>query len=435
MTALTGPFLVNDSTGSDTASSGIGPSTAVSFTGLIDASGSPTEVTTNDSVSGISAGHVLYADTISSGRKFNIVASVSTTFGTTTITCDFDWGANFNGTVVCGGKRDTLGGLADAFNTTNGFDCEVSLETDVTMNATATCGSTRQVKVYSSESKTRRKITTDQQYPFSGGNWNFTDLTFHSTFSGSDGRLFQTAGAVGNASVVAENCIFGDVSNTNNFNQLINGVSSTSALLVNMPFAAIGCLFINFDLAVGGCFKPRFVNCHFKDMPHVHRGRFNGIDYDIQVQGDFTGCFFENCTRIDDATDGRYVSFYGCIFDGITGTSGGFIAAAGFNYDNGKECSKFAGNLLTNCAVVSDELEGDLNFLYNTTTGIAGLANSVTLGADPYVNRSGGDFDFTADASSRFEFDSGQRKYKLFAQHHAGGGGFTKVGLNGGIDG
>ena len=181
-------------------------------------------------------------------------------------------------------------------------------------------------------------------------------------------------------------------------------------------------MFINFDRAVGGSFKPRFINCHFKDMPYVNRGMFNSIDYDILMQGEFTGCFFENCTRIDRATDGRYVAFVGCIFDGITGTSGGFSPVAGFKYDNGKECSKFAGNLLTNCAVVSDELEGDLNFLYNTTTGIAGLTNSVTLGADPYVNRSGGNFDLTDTAASRFEFDSGQREMKLFAQHHTGGG-------------
>lgn len=433
MTALTGPFLVNDSTGSDTASSGIGPSTAVSFTGLIDASGSPTEVTTNDSVSGISAGHVLYADTISSGRKFNIVASVSESFGTTTITCDFSWGANFNGTVVCGGKRDTLGGLADAFNTTNGFDCEVSLETDVTMNATATCGS-RNVTIFSSETKTRRKVTTNQQYPFSGGNWKFIDLTFHSTSSLTDRRLFRSESSVGFASVFAENCIFGDVDNTNNFEQLINGISSASILNTPMPFNAVCCLFVNFNRAVGGGFKPRFIDCHFKDMPYINYGEYNNIPFDMLMQGDFVSCFFQNVTRVDYSTDGRYVTFSANVFDGLAGTTG-FFGTPAFNYDSGKESENFEGNLLTNCTNVGDEVEGDRNYLYNTSTGIGGLTNSVTLGSDPYVDRSSGNFDFTTDAASRFEFDFGDRKTKMFAQHHASGGGFTKVGLNGGIDG
>jgi len=421
MTALTGPFLVNDSTGSDTASSGIGPSTAVSFTGLIDASGSPTQVTTNDSVSGIAAGHVLYANSISSGRKFNIVASVSTSFGSTTITCDFDWGDNFNGTVVCGGKRDTLGGLADAFNTTNGFDCEVSLETDVTMNATATCGSSRQVKIYSSEAKTRRKITTNQQYPFSGGNWTFTDLTFHSSYSSSDARLFRNESSVGFATVIAENCIFGDVDNTNNFNQLINGLSSATALNTPMPFHARGCLFVNFDRTAGGAWRPLFINCHFKDMPYINQGMYNGISYDTTAQGVFSGCFFENVVRIDSSTEGRYIAFSGCIFDGLTGTDPGSLGTAVFKYDNGKECSMFSNNLLTNCSYISDEVEGRGNILYNTTTGIAAFTLSETLGSDPYKNRSGGDFDFTDSVANRFQNDLGTRQMNAFAFHHTGG--------------
>ena len=434
MTALTGPFLVNDSTGSDTASSGIGPSTAVSFTGLIDASGSPTEVTTNDSVSGISAGHVLYADAISSGRKFNIVASVSTTLGTTTITCDFSWGANFNGTVVCGGKRDTLGGLADAFNTTNGFDCEVSLETDVTMNATATCGSSRQVKVYSSESKTRRKITTDQQYPFSGGHWTFTDLTFHTVYSGSDKRLFRSGSTVGSGGVTAENCIFGDVDDSNNFTYLINGVSSTIIFITPMRFQARGCLFVNFTNGIGAGYRPQFINCHIKDMPIVSSGLYNGVAYDIFVQGIYTNCFFENVTRIDSSTDGRYVHYTGCIFDGVTGT-GGFFGVPAFKYENNKECITFSNNLVTNSAYIGDEVVGRGNLLYNTTTGMASFVDSETLSDDPYVNRSSGDFTLTTSMQNRFKFELPDITMEVFSDFHTGGGGFTKVGLNGGIDG
>ena len=270
MTALTGPFLVNASTGSDTAASGVGPSTAVSFTGLIDASTAPTQVTTTGSASGITAGHVLFAQT-SSGIEFNVVASVSTTFGTTTITCDSDWGANFSGTVYCGGKRASITNMVEVFNTTNGFECDVKLETDVNWDATTISGSTAFVrKIYSSEAGTRRVITSDQQYQIKGGSWHFVDLTFHSDSASSDNRLFQSESSTGRAKCVAENCIFGDVDDTKNYQYLNNGVSSASAFLNPLYLNARGCLFVNL-YAIGGYMYVGLYNCHMKGLNYLMR--------------------------------------------------------------------------------------------------------------------------------------------------------------------
>ena len=420
MTALTGPFIVN-SGGSDSTASGVGPSTAVSFSAMIDSSSSPTQVTASSGVSGLSAGDVLFANT-SNGRKFNVIASISSQFGTTTITCDYSWADNFMGTVYCGGKRATLGGLADVFDTTNGFDCEVSLETDVTMNATATCGSSREVKIYSDTSKTRRKITTNQQYPFSGGNWTFTDLTFHSSYSSSDGRLFRSEFSTGYASVIAENCIFGDVNNTNNFNQLVNAVSSVTALNTPMPFYARGCLFVNFNRAVGAAYRPHFIDCHFADMPYINQGMYGGVNADLLVEGMFSNCFFENVSRIDSATDGRYLAFSGCIFDGLAGTNPDPVGAASFNFDNGKECPLFSNNLLTNCGFISDEVQGRGNILYNTTTGMAAFTQSETLASDPYTNRSGGDFTLTSSMQNRFKFELPDITAKSYSSLHSDSG-------------
>ena len=435
MTALTGPFLVNASTGSDTAASGVGPSTAVSFTGLIDASGAPTQVTTMGSTTGITAGHVLFAQT-STGIQFNVVASISTAFGTTTITCDSDWGENFNSTVVCGGKRASITNMVEVFNTTNGFECDVELETDVNWDATTTSGNPSFIrKIYSSESGTRRTITSDQQYQIKGGQWYFVDLTFHCDSSTYDSRLFRSESSTGNAKCVAENCIFGDVDNVKNYNYINNGVSSVSAFLNPLRIYARGCLFAHFKTALGGFLSPSLYNCHIRDIPRLNYGQLNGSPYNAPLLGSVIGCLITNVDRLDSSTDGRSARWFGNIIDDLNGTNPSSFGEEALVYSSSQKCSDFHNNILTNCTFVGSYVEGRGNIFYNTSDGVGEFEQTITLSSDPFKDESSGDFDFTASQQALFEMDFGSDKVKAYGFNHAGGGGFTKVGLNGGIDG
>ena len=101
MTALSGPILFNNSTGSDTAASGCGPATAISVM-LMFSSGSNTA---SASWSGtISVGDLIYVPA-NTGRKFNVVAGV----GSGSLTFDDNWDDSQMGTAgYVGGKRATF---------------------------------------------------------------------------------------------------------------------------------------------------------------------------------------------------------------------------------------------------------------------------------------------------------------------------------------
>ena len=103
MTAPNGSIVFNNSTGSDTQSSGLGPSVAVYGSGA-STTGSSAVVTGIDTT-GVSAGDLLWVQS-SSGRQFSIIASVDSS---TQVTCD-DQFANTESsrTWAIGGKRQTL---------------------------------------------------------------------------------------------------------------------------------------------------------------------------------------------------------------------------------------------------------------------------------------------------------------------------------------
>ena len=102
MTAPNGSILFN-TTGSDTQSSGLGPSTALYGTGASTTAASA--VVTGINTTGVSAGDLLWVQS-SSGRQFSIIASVDSS---TQVTCD-DVFANTESsrTWAIGGKRATF---------------------------------------------------------------------------------------------------------------------------------------------------------------------------------------------------------------------------------------------------------------------------------------------------------------------------------------
>jgi len=100
MTAPNGPIIFNNSTGSDTQASGLGPATAVFGSGASTTSASA--VVTGIDTAGVTAGDLLFVDSLS-GRKFSIIASVDSS---TQVTCDDNF-SNTESDVIwaIGGKR------------------------------------------------------------------------------------------------------------------------------------------------------------------------------------------------------------------------------------------------------------------------------------------------------------------------------------------
>ena len=429
MTALSGPFVLDATNGSDSLASGVRllGSTAVTTQALFSSGSSGLQCS---STAGMSAGDVIYVPSNTSGRKFNVIASV---LDSSNISCDYNWGDSGNGVAIyVGGKRATLGGLTEVFDATLGFDSEVKLETDVTMNASAACGSSRSIKIYSDQEQTQRKITTNQKHPLGGGKWDLADLTFHSTY-GSDARLLRSDGTVGRARLTAQRCVFGDVDDVNNFAFILNGLTLSSIGTQPNYITMRGCLVVNLTEAFGGYMHLDLQNCHIKNMPYINYPELSGSLNTTQLVANISGCLIENVTKIDRSTNGSAVRLHGNIFDGIAGSP--IFGEKGFSYDSSNPCPNFYNNILTNCAAVSDNVEGAGNILYNTSTNISGLLYSTTLSSDPYVDRAGGDLNFTSDVTDLFTNSFSRVKQFGFNHEAGGGGGVSSVGMNGGING
>ena len=130
MTAPNGSIVFNASTGSDTQSSGLGPSAAVYGSGA-STTGSSAVVTGIDTT-GVSAGDLLWVQS-SSGRQFSIIASVDSS---TQVTCD-DQFANTESSRIwaIGGKRATWDNSDSVkiFTADAKSDWDIVTETDQTI--------------------------------------------------------------------------------------------------------------------------------------------------------------------------------------------------------------------------------------------------------------------------------------------------------------
>ena len=115
MTAPNAAIKFNNSTGSDTQSSGLGPAVAVYGSGASTTGASA--VVTGISTTGVSAGDLLWVQS-SSGRQFSVVASVDSG---SQVTCDdvFD-NTESSRTWAIGGKRQTIAGASAMYATTSG---------------------------------------------------------------------------------------------------------------------------------------------------------------------------------------------------------------------------------------------------------------------------------------------------------------------------
>lgn len=132
MTVPNGPILFNSATGSDSTASGLGPSIALSGSGASTTASSG--VVTGISTSGVSAGDLLWLESLS-GRQFSIIASVDSG---TQVTCDDVFDNTENGVIwAIGGKRASFDTTSSRrlFAEDTIFMCRVESETDQTLTS------------------------------------------------------------------------------------------------------------------------------------------------------------------------------------------------------------------------------------------------------------------------------------------------------------
>ncbi len=132
MTAPNGPILFNNSTGSDTAASGLG---AANVYGTGASTTSASAVVTGITTTGVTAGDLLWVQA-SSGRQFSIIATVDSS---TQVTCDDVFANTESGrTWAIGGKRATFDDASSRriFNSDAVSHSVIETETDQSLTST-----------------------------------------------------------------------------------------------------------------------------------------------------------------------------------------------------------------------------------------------------------------------------------------------------------
>lgn len=411
MTAPSGPILFNSSTGSDTAASGLGPTTAVSGTGGAT-DGTTTVDLSADSpdLSGVSAGDLLWIDA-SSGRQFSIIASVDDEADT--VTCD-DAFSNTEGSLNwgIGGKRATFD---DADSRTlfgsSGMKAGwiVETETDQAVSSTAIAftgdGTTTDAKRVRGASGGIRTITQSaaSQAVFSGSNplryWKFSNLKFANS-NATPGPGFQPDS---NLIATFADCVFGDETNDVSYG------FTTSGTDVGLDVTFENCVFQHATidgvlLSTASNNPVRFNRCHFR----YNAGR--GLD----SQGarlDLTQCLFH-----DNGSDGARLQslsafrkivdcrFYNNVGDGLELTFASLLLSVlhrNVFTENGAFGLNYAGT--------GDESQlgyygknaygsGSVANTSGKVTGFALASDDLEVTADPYVDAANGDFNINNTA-------------------------------------
>lgn len=404
MTAPSGPILFNNSTGSDTAASGLGPSTAVSGTG-----GATDGTTTVDlsadtpDLSGVAAGDLMWIAT-TSGQQFSIIASVDD--GADTVTCDvafsttegsLNWGI--------GGKRLDLEGSAAIYaDPKPGWVIDIE-ETgtgyDITTRPTISCsGDTTDGKIiFKSSSVIRPAIniahTVSGSYgiTISGSHLRFDHIKIDQTTNTN--LVTAMIGASGFASDLHfKDCELTEESSTNRDRFFINPLN----------LVTVGIIFEDCYIHDTGAIKcanvqgrtgVRIERCYFKDITGTA----------IEIEDEF-GAVIRN--NVIDTTTIRGIQ----IKDNCAGAiiSGNLIYAAGTDGIGIVGTGPYGSAIRENVVVNSGEhgiqvdaapggnevLNNDHNAFFNNTsgeiTGIANGDNDITLTADPFIDAAGGDF-------------------------------------------
>lgn len=389
MTAPNGSIVFNNSTGSDTQASGLGPANAVYGTGASTTGASA--VVTGIDTTGVTAGDLLWVES-SSGRQFSIIASVDSS---TQVTCDDNFDNTESGrTWAIGGKRSGLSGTTQIWADVPSSDMwELELEyTGTNYTISSTIYFSQKVSVTGTGGRPIIEMTADSTAMFRANlrilYSKLKNLKFINTASvKSVCILCYDPGP----NVELIDCVFGEPNNSFTTHISKAGLTSVSILGKNTIFTnstshAIshgGALHLTFDKCIiknsggnGWNMGHNNMSLNFKDCQII-----NNSGYGIYWHYIYAGTSFNmtNCIVSGNGSDGIY-------FTGVSETiMRGCIIANNGGY-----------GLRANTANTRDLDYMTYNAFYANSSGnlsnITLDSTNINLTADPFVNAANGDF-------------------------------------------
>ncbi len=436
MTALNTPIVFNSSTGNDATASG-SPSTRAFITTLslqITAGSATTYGTANGA---INVGDLVYVPSQTSGRKFNVIASINTSVSPTVYTFDEVWDASdFSATCYSGGKRATFDN-ADS-RRLFGDDCAAGfvIETETDQSLTSTillshglAGTNQGVTIRGSAAhKVINQTVNDETFDtpnWSSGKTTFRYLKFTNS-NASKGNAIAIRISNQTETFTFRNCVFGDATNTLRYG--IYGLNYARTVVHQ-------CLFTDSEIGYHAYWNPSgnssFTECVVRNMSS------HGYNQATREQNTVVNSVFYNCGGygVHITGEGQVI---GCICHG--NTSGGIALSPSY----GNESTMAARNILVSNGgygihSVTSVTYGDLdnvfdNAYFNNTSGQALNANidPITLTADPFVDAAAGDFNLNADAGGgdtlrannyALNTDTGVYPFRQYVSDPFGGGG------------
>lgn len=214
MTTPSGNILFNNSSGSDTQASGLGPATALTGSG---ATTDGTAVVTGISTTGASAGDLLWVQT-ASGRQFSIIASVDSG---TQVTCDDTFVLGSTQTWAIGGKRQTIGNADSQLMFADGHDdWTIELEDDQSISSAIIWSgrddvdkSFRVIGSSGSIKSITQTASSTAHFSLSNSSCNFNNIKFLNSAATQE---VVVLGASGANEVRCIDCVCGEGSGGNN---------------------------------------------------------------------------------------------------------------------------------------------------------------------------------------------------------------------------
>jgi len=408
MTAPNGPILFHSSAGSDTQSSGLGPSTAVYGAGASTTAASA--VVTGIDTTGVSVGDLLWVQS-SSDRQFSIIASVDSS---TQVTCD-DVFANTESsrTWAVGGKRATFDN-ADSrrlFREDAATNFLLETETDQTLTSSINRGPYGTVFPFimlRGSGDTLKTITTTGNFSALIQAQSNGMVVYNLKFVGSAGNTsYGFTGGI--ASIIK--CQFGDKGASTNFRSAVassvyaGNVQIRESVMYGQGASVTGGYGLHSTYyAARGVMA---YNCFIEDFYYGAYSNTNPFQ--------MTNCIVSNAT-IGMKGDRYSITPSNCIFHSISSHAIELNSAPSSTYEKlwplyQSSTYYWGRNIFVD--VGGDVFHGDNNttgptetelgfhehltcYLYNAS-GFTGITfPSVILTADPFVDAANGDFNLNA---------------------------------------
>lgn len=405
MTALSGPILFNNSTGSDSAASGCGPATAVTTSAMFSSGSAGITVSSS---TGMSVGDVIYVPA-NTGRQFNVIASISGT----SITCDDNWDDSQNGvSIYVGGKRATFDDTdsrqlfsSDIFT----MDAvEIETETDQTLSSTHVDlklqeyngnKTNPQIRGSSGSIKTITQSAADYHFDLrSSPNCYWSNLKFDNSNATTNSSCQVFGCILRNPTFNFIDCVFGDPTNTI-YSTLFDNTGSLVGSFSRCKFQNT----TNYASQQQGHNAIKYSDCYFKDCYGGVKQGSSGAGY---TGGSFARCVFDGITNEAILNSAVFNQYYG-----LTDIDSCVFHSCGTGYKNvyHARVPMLVNNIFSSCFIGID-FQGSGggghivplvrgNAFYNCTVDVG--KNSATifenvdpinLDADPFVDSAGGDF-------------------------------------------